>query len=210
MLRNNRGGFSLIELLVAMAIFAFLLALAIPAFSGWLQNMQIRNAAESIQNGLQQARTEALRRNTTVRFQLTTSVTNSCAISTGQANWVVNLGSSTTNDPTGQCGAVMPATVSQWIATNAPFILQTFSASGSPNVVAASNGGAANWLVVFGSLGQVVWPTASSTQWDLSNPTGGACASASGPMTCMRILVSNNGRIRMCNPNLASGTPQGC
>jgi type IV fimbrial biogenesis protein FimT len=44
----------------------------------------------------------------------------------------------------------------------------------------------------------------------LTNPTGGTCASVAGPMTCMRIIVSVGGQIRMCNPNVASGTPQGC
>ncbi|NKI72655.1 prepilin-type N-terminal cleavage/methylation domain-containing protein [Collimonas pratensis] len=208
--RKYLRGVTLVELLVGMSILGFLLALAMPSFASWMQNMQIRNAAESIQNGLQQARIEAVRRNTTVRFQLTTTVDNSCAISTGKANWVVNLGSQTTNDPSGSCGAAIAATVSQYVAANAPFILQKDSASKSPNVAVASNGTAANWLVVFGSMGQVVWPTAASTQWDLTNSAGGVCAASSGPMTCMRILVSSNGRIRMCNPNLASGTPQGC
>jgi type IV fimbrial biogenesis protein FimT len=199
----------LVELLVAMAILAFLLAIAIPAFGKWTQNMQIRNVAESIQNGLQQARAEALRRNTTVRFQLTTSTDNTCALSTGQANWVINLGTDTTNPPFGACGkALMPLGDSVWNTADSPYMVQTFNASGSPNVTVASNGAAASLLIVFGALGQVVSPT-SSTQWDVSNSTG-TCSAAGGSMTCMRIMVSVAGQIRMCNPNLTAGTPQGC
>ena len=63
-------GFSLIELLIGIAIMAILAGLAMPSFQTWLQNTQIRNAAESVQNGLQRARAEAVGRNTNVEFVL--------------------------------------------------------------------------------------------------------------------------------------------
>lgn len=63
-------GFSLIELMIGIAIMAILAGLAMPSFQTWLQNSQIRNAAESIQNGLQRARAEAVGRNTNVEFVL--------------------------------------------------------------------------------------------------------------------------------------------
>lgn len=68
--KSGHAGFSLVELLVGIAIMAILLGLAMPAFKTWLQNTQIRNAAESIQNGLQRARAEAVGRNTDVEFVL--------------------------------------------------------------------------------------------------------------------------------------------
>jgi type IV fimbrial biogenesis protein FimT len=204
-------GFGLVELVVAMGIVAFVMMMAVPSFKSWTQNLQIRSDAEAIQNGLQYARAEALRRNTTVRFQLMTTADNNCAISTGQASWVVNLGTQTTNDPTGLCATAMPATVSQYVAADAPYILQKSSATTTPNVSVQSNGTPGNWMLVFGSLGQVVWPTNGPTQWDLSNPAAGACATSSAAgVTCMRINVSQNGRIRMCNPAQAAGSPQGC
>jgi type IV fimbrial biogenesis protein FimT len=211
-MRSNQHGFSLVEIIIGLVIVGVLTSMAIPAFGTWSQNTQIRNAAESIQNGLQQARVEAIRRNTPVRFQLTTTVDNTCAISTGQPNWVINLGDGSTNDPTGKCGVAIAPVVTQYGASPspAPFIIQRANSVGSKNVTVASNGTGNNWVVAFGTLGQVISPT-SDTQWDLSNAIGGACAASSGPMTCMRILVSPNGRIRMCNPlpSLA-GTPQGC
>lgn len=64
------SGFSLIELMIGISILAILLGLALPSFQTWLKNIQIRNAAESITNGLQRARTEAVAKNTNTIFTL--------------------------------------------------------------------------------------------------------------------------------------------
>jgi type IV fimbrial biogenesis protein FimT len=62
------GGFTLIELMIAITIVAIFLMLAMPSFSEWLVNTRIRTAAESIANGLQVARNESVRRNAAVQF----------------------------------------------------------------------------------------------------------------------------------------------
>lgn len=62
----------MIELMIAVVIVAILLSIALPNFSAWIQNAQIRTATESIQNGLQLARAEAVRRNEPVNFILGT------------------------------------------------------------------------------------------------------------------------------------------
>lgn len=68
LMRATGRGFSLIELLVALGVFAILLLVAMPGYTAWIQNTKIRNAAESMLSGLQFARSEALRRNTNVEF----------------------------------------------------------------------------------------------------------------------------------------------
>ena len=65
-------GVSLIELLIGVSIMAILLAIGMPSFNSWIQNTRIRTATESIQNGLQLARAEAVRRNEQVNFILGT------------------------------------------------------------------------------------------------------------------------------------------
>lgn len=63
-------GFTLIELMIGIAIMAIVLAVGMPNFSVWIQNSRLRNAAESILGGLQLARSEAVRRNTPVKMTL--------------------------------------------------------------------------------------------------------------------------------------------
>lgn len=70
--KPHQTGFSLVELMVGVVIMAILGAIALPSFQVWLQNSQIRNAAESISNGLQRARAEAVARNINVEFILST------------------------------------------------------------------------------------------------------------------------------------------
>lgn len=66
-------GFTLIELMIAIAILGLTLAVAAPSVSTWTQNAQIRTAAENIRSGLQLARNEAIRRNANIRFTLAAS-----------------------------------------------------------------------------------------------------------------------------------------
>jgi type IV fimbrial biogenesis protein FimT len=69
----RRRGFSLIELMIAISIFALLIMLAGPMYADFMGNSQIRNASESLLSGIRLAQAEAIRRNTQVAFVLDTS-----------------------------------------------------------------------------------------------------------------------------------------
>ena len=79
-LKSGNSGFSLVELMIGMVVLAILMAIAVPGFRTMIQNSQIRNAAESVVNGLQRARAEAVARNTNVAFVLGT-----------KSSWAVGL-----------------------------------------------------------------------------------------------------------------------
>jgi type IV fimbrial biogenesis protein FimT len=64
-------GFTLIELMIGIAIFALLTALAVPMYGDFMANTQVRTAAESVLTGVRLAQSEALRRGIPVRFELT-------------------------------------------------------------------------------------------------------------------------------------------
>lgn len=187
-------GMSLIELLIGIAILAVLLAIGGTSFVSWIQNSQIRTAAESIQNGLQVARAEAVKQNKQVLFQLMTSVDGACALSTTDSNWVVSE-----RDAQGACAN----TPSDSAAAPDPNIIQRRSqAEGSRNVFL----GASQAAVAFNSLGRVTNAAAGNITIDVQNPTGGDCVAAGGNMRCLRVIATPGGQIRMCDPAVTVAT----
>lgn len=192
-------GVTLIELMVGLAIFAFLLMIGAPSFATWIQNGQIRTSTEAIQNGIQTARAEAVRRNMPVRFQLTDTLTSACALSTSGSNWVVSLDSAV-----GACDAAPSADLA---APTAPRVIQVRAGSeGSANAVVAADQSS----IVFNGLGRVTPVPGGNININITNPSGGTCAAATGPMRCMRVVVSAAGQIRLCDPRFASTDAQGC
>lgn len=72
-LRHRAGGFTLVELMVTIGVFALLTALAVPTLRSVIENSHIKAAGQSLQNGLAMARAEAVRLNTRVAFTLTST-----------------------------------------------------------------------------------------------------------------------------------------
>lgn len=195
-LRRMRG-VSLVELMIGLAIVGIIMTIGLPSFNIFLQNTQIKNAAETTLAGITLARAEAVRRNALVRFSLVSDLTSGCVLSTGSLNWIVSL-----SDPTGKCDIAPSETV-------APLTVQKKSASeGSPNITVAATGSSA---IVFNGLGR---PSgASITQLNFSNVTG-VCEHVdptNGTMRCLRVLVSTGGQAKLCDPKVTDATdPRYC
>lgn len=68
MLMPRPAGFTMIELLITMALAAILIALGVPAMRGVIENGRIRTAGESWKYGITLARNEAVRLNAPVEF----------------------------------------------------------------------------------------------------------------------------------------------
>ena len=189
--RPAQAGVTLIELMVGLTIMGLLIMIGLPNMTQWLNNTQIRTAGETMLAGLTLARTEAVRRNQIVRFQLVGDLSAACAISTGGKSWVLSLA-----DPTEACDKAPSETV-------APQIIQTRSGSeGTPRVTIVATPTA---TVYFNGLGRLTSPggAANMTRIAISNPIGGACEQADGsggPMRCMRIDISVGGDAKMCDP----------
>jgi type IV fimbrial biogenesis protein FimT len=61
-------GFTLVELMISLAIFAILMLIATPTMVEFMGNSRIRNTADSIAQGVRQAQVEALKRNRDIEF----------------------------------------------------------------------------------------------------------------------------------------------
>lgn len=85
-------GFSLLEVMVVVVVIGIVLALGVPSFQIWTQNLQIRTAAEAIVAGLQITKNEAIRRNVNVAFTMDT-------VGGKQTYWRMNLESDVDGTP---------------------------------------------------------------------------------------------------------------
>jgi type IV fimbrial biogenesis protein FimT len=195
----------MIEIVVVLAIFAILLGIAAPSFTAWLRNVQIRTASDSLQNGLQLARAEAIRRNRSVMFWLT-STANPLS-----ADWLVAcanppFGTGAVPEAPGDCPGLSTALgvppngpPINWIQRQAAADQQT----SAPQIVATPNNAT---VVTFNSLGIVTTnPDGSAplTAIDVSDPT----LAVARPL---RVTVGG-GQIRLCDPGLDPAVdPRGC
>ena len=70
---RKHSGFTIVELLVAIALIAIIAAIAVPNFIGWLPNYRLRSAARDLYSNFQKAKLTAVKRNKNcaVRFDNT-------------------------------------------------------------------------------------------------------------------------------------------
>ncbi len=137
-------GFTLIEMMVVVAIIGLLMLVALPSYNRWIANTQIRTAAESIQNGLRLAASEAVSRNRQVDLVLTLDAAPTAASAA---------------DPAGQSWAVrVPAAVPQLVDSKP-------AAEGTRTVVVASSTG----MVSFSGLGRLT-PGSAAVTINFTNP----------------------------------------
>jgi type IV fimbrial biogenesis protein FimT len=192
-------GFTLIEMVVVVAILGILVGLGASNYGVWITNSRIRTAAETLASGLNTARNEAIKRNRLVRFHLVSDLGGGCALSQSGTSWVVSL-----NDPTVTAGEQCDIDISD---TTAPFIVAKKSAAeqASQVTITALNGalGPAD-TIVFNGLGRVVSRNTAIAQIAIDST-----AVAAAQTRELRIELTTPGRlpsglIRMCDPSIAT------
>ena len=196
---GRQRGFNMIEIAVTLTILGLLMAAVLPSVSEWIRNTHVRTMAESIQNGLKKAKSEALRRNRIVTFWMVApstaaSLDSSCALSSASGSWVISMA-----DPTGKCDVAPSPTVD-------PGIVETYGAGAGASGITvaglASDGTTAATSVSFNGYGQRVPAGTPLARIDITHSLGGA--------RNLEINISAGGSIRMCDRDVAAGDPRAC
>lgn len=210
-----QGGVTLIELMIVVIIASLLAMLGLPAFQSMYASARTKGTAESILSGMRLARTEAIKRNVPMRFQLMSTLDNTCVSSITSPLWVVTQTDQlTVGDPTGACGAAPftpkddpadpcnAANDPKWPiypAGNPGCANDPFIAAKSPSTIPATVQVAAdNAIITFGPLGQVLTNmggSASTSQVDVTSSTANT--------TPWRVRVSPSGAASLCNSGAA-------
>lgn len=178
------AGISLIESMITITILGILVALAMPAIGDWLLNTRLRNAAESIQNGLQMARAEAVRCNVPVQFVLDAGFDSS---------WTIEFAYPALPTP---CRDAIP--VGQW-----PTIQTRPAEEGSVNALVAPTPANAT-TVTFDGLGRRVAANADASAVmtricvDLQPAVLGASRTRD-----LELNIEIGGGVRMCDPKVS-------
>lgn len=196
--RTSQRGISLIEFMIGFVIVGILIAVGVPSFKDWMQNAQVRNAAESIVNGLQLARSEAVHLNTSVRFNMNSP--------SGLTDWEV-------------CAPTPANTANTPCPAGAQIVQQRANQEGSPNArvgvyrlldgqpqanfsLAIPPGNEMGTHVTFNGLGRTVndGPD-NTTRIDVTNP--------SSPTAKRLVVVIDNpgGNVRLCDPDMTVTNP---
>ena len=198
---SRNYGFSIIELMIAVAIMSILMAIALPAFSDYMRNVKVRTEVEALVSGVQLARAEAVRRNAPVEFLLTAAAPTEAnvaavAVATGP-NWLVR----TQDQATFIEGRAAPLSA----GASAVRVNDTTSpASDDPDAPP----GTPVSSIVFNGLGRVVAGAADAT-FKFTIP-GLKCQTDGGPVRCLRATVTVFGQTRLCDPRAVAGDPRSC
>jgi type IV fimbrial biogenesis protein FimT len=181
---SAQRGFSLIELMVTVVIIGIVMSLAMPSFSLWVRNSQVRAVSDALQSGLRLAQSESVRRYRQVVFFRTTSKACNAAATAAATGpyWQIRTVAAVAGDAVDvvQCGVLTD--VANGIVLEGPTAL-CFNADGRQTANAATGvNGATCALDAQGA----------ASAFDIKHPTADRW---------LRVRVTLAGGIRLCDPN---------
>jgi len=184
---RNKKGFTLIELMIAIAILGILMALGAPAMMQYLRNAKIRALAVEMKESLEQTKLEAIRRNNTASVSIYGSSGNS-----SNQNMLITVDGNSISTRTGTKGEAGLK------------IYKSVTARGSDTYTELTS--LKYESMSFSGNGRI-----SGTPFDLLITGSNGYSECNDDNACFKVVVSAGGSIRMCNKNLLkSNHAQGC
>ncbi len=122
---DRMKGFTIIELMVTVTIFAILVAAALPAYNDFVRNQRVKTASFDLFSSLVQARSEALTRNTTITV-------TPMSVGNWASGWEVKTGTTVLRKQEPIANVTMVGT---------PNAVASISFTGSGRITAPLNGG---------------------------------------------------------------------
>lgn len=180
-LMSRMSGFTLIELMVTLALVAILLRIGVPSFVSFQRNSELTSAANGLLASINTARTEAMKRN--LRAAVVPTDGSSWA-----GGWTVYV------DVDGTDG--FNASNDLVIATQSA-LASYFSVSGNNTASGSSP------YIMFNGSGYPVTNSAAPTSLSVAISRNDLADDALREQT-RRVILSKTGRVRVCKPASAS------
>jgi type IV fimbrial biogenesis protein FimT len=103
---RSAAGFTLVELMVTVAVLAIIAAIAYPSFTSVINSNRLAGAANDLLGDLQYARSEAIRRSAHVAVCASTDATTCAGAAGNWSSWIVLLDNPTAADEVLRVGHV--------------------------------------------------------------------------------------------------------
>lgn len=187
MRHSSTRGFSLIELMVAVAVLAILLAVAIPSFNDFRQRAALRGAVDQMVSFWGDARFEAVRRNSLVKVGVVTKATGEYCI--GAATTTIPG-----DDSACDCFTAAACNVGQFPADQGEW--RSIRLLGSP-AWGGSDADLQGVAVINPKRGNIT-ESADADSVSLGSPAN------SGVNYRLNVAIDRNGRAVVCEPDTAT------
>lgn len=194
--RQDMKGFTLLELMIAVAVLGIIISLSAPSYSGFRDTQRLVGAGEQLYGHLQQARSQAISGNTPVFVNFSTGGSTAWTYGMSSVNSLCDL---TATAPTATNACVVIVDDGDGIIDSSDFVLMRFDAAPFPGVqMTHSNFSSSNSQVEFDAIRGM----ATASQIDLTGAGGDR----------LRVRVNRLGRVTLCSPDgsVSNYSASGC